>query len=110
MRAIALGMGIEESWFDGFTDAGDNTLRLLHYPGVAKSVFKRTDGQLQVRAGEHSDYGAFLLQLPARHQLIVSRLHNAPLPRQTRRPASALAQGHLRQRNPHRRHHRRQRR
>jgi isopenicillin N synthase-like dioxygenase len=57
MRAIALGMGIEESWFDGFTDAGDNTLRLLHYPGVAKSVFKRTDGQLQVRAGEHSDYG-----------------------------------------------------
>jgi len=57
MRAIALGMGIEESWFDGFTDAGDNTLRLLHYPGVSKSVFKRNDGQLQVRAGEHSDYG-----------------------------------------------------
>ncbi|KAG9204300.1 hypothetical protein G6514_001374 [Epicoccum nigrum] len=61
MRAIALGMGIEESWFDGFTDAGDNTLRLLHYPGVAKSVFKRTDGQLQVRAGEHSDYGSITL-------------------------------------------------
>jgi hypothetical protein len=57
MRAIALGMGIGESWFDGFTDAGDNTLRLLHYPGVSKSVFKRTDGQEQVRAGEHSDYG-----------------------------------------------------
>lgn len=60
MRAIALGMGIEESWFDGFTDAGDNTLRLLHYPGVKKSVFKRSDGQLQVRAGEHSDYGEML--------------------------------------------------
>ena len=57
MRAIALGMGIEENWFDGFTDAGDNTLRLLHYPGVSKSIFKRDDGQLQVRAGEHSDYG-----------------------------------------------------
>lgn len=57
MRAIALGMGIDESWFDGFTDGGDNTLRLLHYPGVSKSVFKRDDGQLQVRAGEHSDYG-----------------------------------------------------
>jgi isopenicillin N synthase-like dioxygenase len=57
MRAIALGMGIEETWFDGFTDAGDNTLRLLHYPGVSKSVFKRNDGRLQVRAGEHSDYG-----------------------------------------------------
>jgi hypothetical protein len=61
MRAIALGMGIEESWFDGFTDKGDNTLRLLHYPGVEKSVFKRNDGQLQVRAGEHSDYGMVLL-------------------------------------------------
>ena len=60
MRAIALGMGIEESWFDGYTDVGDNTLRLLHYPGVPKSVFKRSDGQLQVRAGEHSDYGTCL--------------------------------------------------
>jgi isopenicillin N synthase-like dioxygenase len=57
MRAIALGLGIDESWFDGFTDAGDNTLRLLHYPGVSKKIFKRDDGQLQVRAGEHSDYG-----------------------------------------------------
>ncbi|OAL49013.1 thymine dioxygenase [Pyrenochaeta sp. DS3sAY3a] len=61
MRAIALGMGIEESWFDGFTDQGDNTLRLLHYPGVSKSIFKREDGQLQVRAGEHSDYGSITL-------------------------------------------------
>ncbi|KAI0572350.1 Thymine dioxygenase [Pyrenophora tritici-repentis] len=61
MRAIALGMGIEEMWFDGFTDAGDNTLRLLHYPGVSKSIFKRNDGQQQVRAGEHSDYGSITL-------------------------------------------------
>ncbi|KAH7386130.1 hypothetical protein BKA66DRAFT_415369 [Pyrenochaeta sp. MPI-SDFR-AT-0127] len=61
MRAIALGMGIQESWFDPFTDAGDNTLRLLHYPGVSKSIFNRDDGQLQVRAGEHSDYGSITL-------------------------------------------------
>ncbi|KAF2126987.1 Clavaminate synthase-like protein [Dothidotthia symphoricarpi CBS 119687] len=61
MRAIALGMGIDHSWFDGFTDAGDNTLRLLHYPGVEKSIFKRSDGQMQVRAGEHSDYGSITL-------------------------------------------------
>ncbi|KAF2686776.1 Clavaminate synthase-like protein [Lentithecium fluviatile CBS 122367] len=61
MRAIALGMGIDETWFDGFTDGGDNTLRLLHYPGVPKSVFRRSDGQLQVRAGEHSDYGSATL-------------------------------------------------
>ncbi|KAF2748829.1 thymine dioxygenase [Sporormia fimetaria CBS 119925] len=61
MRAIALGMGIEEDWFDSYTDVGDNTLRLLHYPAVPKSVFKRSDGQLQVRAGEHSDYGSVTL-------------------------------------------------
>lgn len=64
MRAIALGMGIEEIWFDSFTDVGDNTLRLLHYPGVDKSVFKRSDGQIQVRAGEHSDYGQLPVSLP----------------------------------------------
>lgn len=69
MRAVALGLGIDESWFDGYTDAGDNTLRLLHYPGVSKKVFKREDGLQQVRAGEHSDYGeysAVLLHLPIR--------------------------------------------
>jgi isopenicillin N synthase-like dioxygenase len=27
MRAIAVGLGIEEGWFDGFCDRGDNTLR-----------------------------------------------------------------------------------
>lgn len=60
MRAIALGMGLEEGWFDGFTGRGDNTLRLLHYPAVERKVFRRSDGQVQVRAGEHSDYGRWL--------------------------------------------------
>ncbi|KAF1986805.1 Clavaminate synthase-like protein [Aulographum hederae CBS 113979] len=59
MRSVALGMGIEEDWFDGFTDKGDNTLRLLHYPGVKRSMFKEKTGQ--VRAGEHSDYGSITL-------------------------------------------------
>jgi isopenicillin N synthase-like dioxygenase len=57
MRAIAVGLGIGENWFDGFTDLGDNTLRLLHYPPVKKDVF--VQNKLQVRAGEHSDYGKF---------------------------------------------------
>lgn len=76
MRAIALGMGIDEAWFDEFTDGGDNTLRLLHYPGVEKKIFKREDGQLQVRAGEHSDYGTTahrLRHLPASFGHIVAR-------------------------------------
>ncbi|KAK5085552.1 hypothetical protein LTR05_004837 [Lithohypha guttulata] len=59
MRAIAVGMGLEEQFFDTFTDGGDNNLRLLHYPPVRKSVF--LDKPDQVRAGEHSDYGSITL-------------------------------------------------
>lgn len=59
MRAIAVGLGIDEAWFDGYTDAGDNTLRLLHYPEVKKDVFTINPGQ--VRAGAHSDYGSITL-------------------------------------------------
>jgi len=59
MRAIAVGMGIQESYFDAYTDVGDNTLRLLHYPEVPKSLFEIN--KLQVRAGEHTDYGSITL-------------------------------------------------
>jgi isopenicillin N synthase-like dioxygenase len=59
MRAIAVGMGLSESYFDSYTDAGDNTLRLLHYPEVKKDVFQKN--KLQVRAGEHTDYGSITL-------------------------------------------------
>lgn len=59
MRAIAFGMGLNENWFDGFTDGGDNTLRLLHYPEVSREVFRKN--KLQVRAGEHTDYGSITL-------------------------------------------------
>lgn len=59
MRAIAVGMGLDEGYFDGYTDVGDNTLRLLHYPEVKKDVF--ASNKLQVRAGEHTDYGSVTL-------------------------------------------------
>lgn len=59
MRAIAVGLGIDEAWFDAYTDGGDNTLRLLHYPEVRKDVFQVNPGQ--VRAGAHSDYGSITL-------------------------------------------------
>ncbi|KAF8634603.1 hypothetical protein AX15_000809 [Amanita polypyramis BW_CC] len=42
MRAIAIGMGLPEHFFDKFIDAGDNNLRLLHYPPVAKTLSVRT--------------------------------------------------------------------
>lgn len=59
MRAIAVGMGLDDSYFDSYTDLGDNTLRLLHYPPAPKAVFK--SNKLQVRAGEHTDFGSITL-------------------------------------------------
>ncbi|KJZ72148.1 hypothetical protein HIM_08413 [Hirsutella minnesotensis 3608] len=59
MRAIALGMGIDEDYFAPYVSAADNTLRLLHYPEVKADVFRVNPGQ--VRAGEHSDYGSVTL-------------------------------------------------
>lgn len=59
MRAIALVMDLPEQFFDEFVDAGDNNLRLLHYPPVSKDVFQKNPAQ--VRAGEHSDYGSITL-------------------------------------------------
>lgn len=105
MRAIALGMGIEESFFDGFTDGGDNTLRLLHYPGVSKSVFKRDDGQVQVRAGEHSDYGMIMFRTPCKSHTKAPRRNYASLSRHPRRSASQISKRNLCQCYTHRRHH-----
>lgn len=65
MRAMALGMGLEEGFFDGFVDGADNNLRLLHYPAVRKDVFERN--REQVRAGEHSDYGSIALLFQDAH-------------------------------------------
>ncbi|KKA30357.1 hypothetical protein TD95_001010 [Thielaviopsis punctulata] len=56
MRAIAVGMGLDEKYFDSFTDHGDNTLRLLHYPPVKSDTFETA-----VRAGQHTDYGSITL-------------------------------------------------
>ncbi|KAK0383415.1 hypothetical protein NLU13_9327 [Sarocladium strictum] len=53
MRAIAVGIGIREDWFDSFCDPGNNNLRLLHYPEVSIEVFQRS--KLQVRAGAHTE-------------------------------------------------------
>lgn len=64
MRAIALGMGLDQGFFDKYVDAADNTLRLLHYPEVKADVFRVNPGQ--VRAGAH---GVSDLQKPyVRHK------------------------------------------
>ncbi|MCJ1401611.1 hypothetical protein MMC11_004827 [Xylographa trunciseda] len=59
MSAIAIGMGLDEHYFDKIVSKGDNNLRLLHYPSVKKDVFEKNKGQ--VRAGAHSDYGSITL-------------------------------------------------
>jgi len=56
MRAIAIGLKLDETWFDSYCTRGDNTLRLLHYPEVKAEVFR--DNELAVRAGAHTDYGS----------------------------------------------------
>lgn len=102
MRAIAVGLGIEEGWFDEYTDRGDNTLRLLHYPPVRKDVFVKN--KLQVRAGEHTDYGKFVRVL-VMLVLIWARFHYATLPRLSRWSPSPVSKRHIRGRNPHPRYH-----
>lgn len=52
-------MSLPTSYFDPYTSAGDNTLRLLHYPSTPASTFAANT--LQVRAGEHTDYGSITL-------------------------------------------------
>ncbi|KAA8912876.1 hypothetical protein FN846DRAFT_897413 [Sphaerosporella brunnea] len=59
MRAIALGLELDENFFDGYVSAADNNLRLLHYPATPADVFRKNVGQ--VRAGKHSDYGTVTL-------------------------------------------------
>ena len=59
ISAVALGLGLPEHFFDEYIFEANNTLRLLHYPAVHRSVFAQNEGQ--VRAGEHSDYGTVTL-------------------------------------------------
>jgi len=57
MKGIAIGLGLEAEFFADYVKQGDNTLRLLHYPGVPADAFAHG----RVRAGLHSDYGSITL-------------------------------------------------
>ncbi|KAH8693206.1 hypothetical protein BGW36DRAFT_399914 [Talaromyces proteolyticus] len=59
MRAIAVGLGIDENYFEEYMSDGDHKLRLLHYPEVSTEVFQSNVNK--VRAGAHTDYGAITL-------------------------------------------------
>ncbi len=55
-EAMAIALGLTESFFADRHDQQDNTLRLLHYPPI-----EPTPSPGQLRAGEHSDYGSLTL-------------------------------------------------
>ena len=91
MRSIALGMGLQERFFDEFISEGDNTLRCLHYPRTKKEVFKKVGS---VRAGAHSDYGMKIL-LALGRILMPARIDNAPISGCSRRSAGHFPRRHV---------------
>jgi isopenicillin N synthase-like dioxygenase len=59
LRAIALDLGLPETWFDPTVDDGNSVMRLLHYP----PVLENEDGA--IRAGAHEDINLITLLLGA---------------------------------------------
>jgi len=55
LRALALGLDMDEYYFESLSGEAWHTLRLLNYPPVAKELLER-EGQARARA--HSDYGS----------------------------------------------------
>ncbi|KAH9948356.1 Clavaminate synthase-like protein [Amylocystis lapponica] len=58
MRAIALGLNLDEMFFEDKIHEQYHNLRLLSYPPIRTQMLQR-DGQ--ARAGAHSDYGTLTL-------------------------------------------------
>ncbi|KAF5358909.1 hypothetical protein D9758_004807 [Tetrapyrgos nigripes] len=58
MRSIALGLDLQEDFFDKKIDKQCHNLRLLSYPPMKRSLL---DSDGQARAGAHSDYGTLTL-------------------------------------------------
>lgn len=58
MRSIALGLGLEETYFDDKINAEDHNLRLLSYPPINAETLNKEG---QARAGAHTDYGTLTL-------------------------------------------------
>jgi isopenicillin N synthase-like dioxygenase len=61
MRAIALGLDLQENFFQDKINAQDHNLRLLNYPPITTDLLRK-DGQ--ARAGAHTDYGEPVARAP----------------------------------------------
>ena len=60
LRAVALHLSLEETWFDDKVDMGNSILRLLHYPPQPNPPAEGS-----VRAGAHEDINVITLLLGA---------------------------------------------
>lgn len=60
LRAIALGMGLDEEFFLPYHSNSDNQLRLLHYPPTDEKSLK--DGRSE-RIAAHTDFGTLTMLL-----------------------------------------------
>nr|GAT53058.1 2OG-Fe oxygenase family [Mycena chlorophos] len=58
MRAVALGLDLDEAFFEDKIHEQSHNLRLLSYPPIKRALL---DGEGQARAGAHSDYGTLTL-------------------------------------------------
>ncbi|KAH9841554.1 Clavaminate synthase-like protein [Rhodofomes roseus] len=58
LRALSLGLHLEEGFLEKFHTAPDNQLRLLHYPSVRVDDLERDE---IARIGAHSDFGSITL-------------------------------------------------
>lgn len=58
LRAMALGMGLDEEFFRDYHVMKDNQIRLLHYPPVEEKLLRA--GKVE-RLGAHSDFGSMTL-------------------------------------------------
>ncbi|CAE6441104.1 unnamed protein product [Rhizoctonia solani] len=58
MSSVALGLGLDERFFDKLIDEQYHNLRLLSYPPISREALLKEG---QARAGAHSDYGTLTL-------------------------------------------------
>jgi isopenicillin N synthase-like dioxygenase len=56
LQSFALGLGLDDNWFDDKTDRHVSALRALNYP-----ILNKTPNTNQLRAGAHTDYGSLTI-------------------------------------------------
>lgn len=66
LRAFARALELEEGWFGGYMSGHASALRLVNYPAILPSLDAAANGEevsetVRIRAGAHTDYGAFTI-------------------------------------------------